>query len=139
MQMNVEDALAGFSIRVEDRAESAIGVPVLSRNGRRAADHRSDELIVYRREIVQRSDVSLRNDQHVQRSLRVDVLDDDDTVVLIYGFDRNLPRDHVAEQAISHSIVRRQITVRGMSCKSWRILTTSIPLMPPTRSVTQSS
>jgi hypothetical protein len=115
--MDVKHALAGFAIGIEDCAEPAISVPVLLCDRGRAAKHRADEPVVLGREMVERRNVRFRDEKHVEGSLRVDVRDDNDLVVFVDRFHRDLARHHSAEQAITHC-ARRHTTVRGMSCRS---------------------
>src|SRR6478672_7278166 len=68
---------------VKDRAEPALRVTLLMRKGGRAAHHFPHQLIVLRRKLVQGGDVTLRDDQRMQRSLRIDVLEGDQPLVLI--------------------------------------------------------
>ena len=90
MQMDVEDALAGFAVGVEDRAV------IRARRSRavfaRSAARRNIEptsASCSRCEIVQRRDVRLRNDEHVQRRLRVDVRNGDQFRIVIERLHRN--------------------------------------------------
>jgi hypothetical protein len=57
MQMDVEDRLTRFAIRVEHRPVAAIGVAVFLRDLGRGAMHGPNETIVSRRQIAQRGDV----------------------------------------------------------------------------------
>ena len=118
MQMDVEDRLTCFAIRVEHRPVAAIGVAVFPGDLRSRAMHGPNEAVVVRRQIVQRGDVSSRDDQHMQRRLRVDVFDRDQLIVLMHELSRNLAADDLAEETVGLS---RSITaVRGMPCKSAR-------------------
>ena len=90
MQMDVEDRLTRFAIGVEHRPVAAIGVAVFFGDLRGGAMHGPNEAVVARRQIVQRGDVPARDDQHMQRRLRVDVLDRDQLIVLMNELSRNL-------------------------------------------------
>src|SRR5687767_8776802 len=118
MKVDVKDALARFAVGVEHGAVSAVAVTLLVRDGGGTSEHRADERVVLESEVVQRRNMRLRNNEDVERRLRVDVIQHDQLLVLVDRGHRNLTRDHFAEQAIAHVYRRRQITVRGMSCRS---------------------
>ena len=80
---------------------------------RRAPDHLADDRVVARRQIVQRRDVSLRYDEHVRRSLRVDVVEREHAIVLVDDRRRDLARDDLAEEAVGHQRLRA-IAVRAI-------------------------
>src|SRR5438093_12763595 len=84
--------------------------------------HLADEAVLAGRDIVERGDVRLWNDQHMQRRLRVDIFDDHHPLIFVDDLRRDLPVDNPAEQAFAHG---RFCTtaVRGMSCRSPRIET----------------
>src|SRR5215204_1370639 len=132
MQMDVEYRLTGFAIGVEYRPVAAVRVSVFFRDLRGSAVHRSDEDIVSRGQVVQRSDVAPGDDQHMQWRLRVDVLDGDQLIVLVHELSRDLAANDLAEETITHDARRprrrkpalytRSITaVRGIPCRSARI------------------
>src|SRR5688572_924517 len=129
--MDVEDRLTCFAIRVEHRPVAAIGVAVFPGDLRGGAMHGPNEAVVARRQVAQRGDVPARDDQHMQRRLRVDVLNRDQLIVLMHELPGNLTADDLAEKTIAHDARRprrltpplytRSITaVRGMPCKSSR-------------------
>jgi hypothetical protein len=62
----------------------------------------ADDLRITGLGFFETGEVALGDDQHVGRSLRVNVLKGNDLVVLIYLFGGNFTRDDLAEQAISH-------------------------------------
>jgi len=72
------------------------------RDGRGEQEHRADQRVVCRREIVESRDVPPRHDEHVQRRLRVDVSEGYQLAVGVDDLPGNLPRDDLAEQAIGH-------------------------------------
>ena len=82
-QVDVENRLASLAIAIEHGTVAPLRVPVLFRQRRGRAEHGSHERIVFRPQVVDRGDVLPRNDQHVERCLRVDVLDRDQVVVLM--------------------------------------------------------
>ena len=67
-------------------------------------------------EIVERRDVRARNDQHVRRRLRIDVVEGDGDVVLEHFLRRDLAGDDAAEEApviCGHgAIVRQRVRCR---------------------------
>ena len=114
--MNVENALAGFAVRVEDGAVPPVCVSALFRDYRRAAKQRADERVVLWSEIVQRGNVRFRYDQNVERRLRVDVFDDHELLVFVHPLHRNFAREHSAEKTTLMRFAGNN--VRGMSCRS---------------------
>ena len=59
--------------------------------------------VVAGRQIVQRGDVPARDDQDMQRRLRVDVLERHQLIVLMDELAGNLAADDLAEEAVGHS------------------------------------
>ena len=53
-------------------------------------------------EVVEAGEVASRDDQHVRRRLRIDVIEGDDAVVLVDDGCGDLTRDDLAEQAVGH-------------------------------------
>ena len=102
MQVDVKDGLACALVSVEERTVSDFRKASLLRDKRGAADQLADDLIVFRPDVVERWDVTLRDDQHMCRRLRVDVIEGDDPLVLIYDRRRYLSLDDLAEQAVGH-------------------------------------
>lgn len=111
--MDVKYRLPRFTIAVEDRAIAALMKTTLARDCPCAASHLPDQGIISRRELIQRGDVLARQDQGVQRCLRVDVLNDDHTFVLVENGRGDLARDDFAEQTVSHGGQRA-----GESCRA---------------------
>ena len=81
--MDVKDRLSCITVGVEDCTESTRRNTSLFRNHRRASNQFADELIVANRQLVQRRDVSLGDDQDVGRRLRVDVVEGDHVIVFM--------------------------------------------------------
>jgi len=100
--MDVEDCLPGSTLRVEHRPIAFVRVSVFFCDSGRDSLHRSYQRIVVRGEIVQRGDVTTRDDQDMQRRLRVDIPNGDDLVVFMHEASRDLPCDDLAEEAIAH-------------------------------------
>ena len=83
VQVDVEHRLAGVGVAVEDRPVAPIGVAGSLRERRAPSHHLADQAVVLGSELVEAGDVASRDDQHVRRRLRVDVLEGDDAVVLV--------------------------------------------------------
>ena len=75
--------LTGIGVGVEHGAETAIGVAPFSGDRGGAAHHGADERVVAGGQLVQGRDVALRDDQRVQRRLRIDVGDGEGAVVVV--------------------------------------------------------
>ena len=105
------------------------------RGGR--AEHRSDQGIVGGRQVVDRRNVLARDDEHVQRRLRIDVLDRDDVVVLMDDRPLDLTRDDFAEETVAHGLW--MIAVRAIPCRSSRMWSTRSEARAPTSRRTSSS
>src|SRR4029453_15447091 len=103
MEMNVKDGFGGIAVCIEHGAISAIGKAALFRKRGGAPCHLANDRIVLRHEIVQRRDMCLRDDEGMQRPLRIDVLESQEPIVLVENFGGNLTLDDPAEQAIAHS------------------------------------
>src|SRR4051812_23105656 len=104
VQMDVEDRLPCLCVGVEDRPEPAVGVALIARHRGGAAEHLTDQRLVAGLKIVQRRNVPLRDDQRVQRRLRVDVVEDHEVVVFVDYRCGNLLAHDAAEQAIGHGV-----------------------------------
>src|SRR5262245_29161057 len=117
--MDVEHSLTGVAFRIEDDSIALVRIPVLFRDGGRGSLYRAHERIIMRAEIVERGDVATRNNQDVQRRLRVDVPDGDELVVLVDKASRDLSRDDLAEKTVAHTL--RITAVRGIPCRSARM------------------
>jgi len=100
--MDVEHALTGTTIRVEQGPIAVFGKSAFFRKRCGAADQFTDNLFVLNTDVVQRRDVSLWHDQHVRGCLRIDVVECEHAIVFVDDGRRNLPFDDFAEQAIGH-------------------------------------
>ena len=110
---------------------------MLFRDGCGHTLHRARQRIVVRIQIVQRGDMTARNDQDVQGRLRVDIPDRNDLVILMDEASRDLSCDDLAEEAIVHD--RWMTAVRGMPCRSARTRSTRNAGRAATRCLTSSS
>src|SRR5262245_55504905 len=104
MQVDVEHGLTRVAVGIEDSPVALVGVTVLFRQGGGGSLHGAHERIIMRVEIVERGDVTTRNDQDVQWRLRVDVSDCDELVVLVDEASRDLSRDDLAEKTVAHKL-----------------------------------
>ena len=75
--------LPGIAVRVAHRAIAAVSDAAVLRDRRGDASHRADQRVVARLEGVQGLDMALGNDQHVRRSLGIDVVERHDLIVLV--------------------------------------------------------
>jgi len=115
VQVQVEHGLPGVGIAVEDRAVAAGGEAALGGDRRAAPHHLADELIVVGLEIVQGRHVRARHHQHMHRRLRTDVVERDETLVLVHLRRGNLAGDDAAEETVGHERlwVKSQTDPRG--------------------------
>jgi len=79
----VEHRLPGVRVAVENRPVTPIGVAGGLRERRTPPHDLSDKAVIVGSELVEAGDVASRDDQHVRRCLRIDVLEGDDAVVLV--------------------------------------------------------
>ena len=91
MEVDVKHRLASFAVAVEEGAVPSVGVALLLRNGGCTPDHFADERIVSRGKVVERRDVTSRDDENMERSLRVEILKGHEPIILIDDRRRNLP------------------------------------------------
>src|SRR5215470_19358849 len=104
--MHVVDNLAAFQPAVHAQAVAALGqAPRLSdlASGQETA---AEHLGVARLHRHDRADVALGDDQQMDRRLRVDVLEREDRVVLVFDVGPALPRDDTAKDAVGHAAAR---------------------------------
>ena len=83
--------LASFAVTVEDGAVPCVGVALLPRNGGCTPDHVANQQIVSGGKVVERRDVTSRDDENMERSLRVEILKGHEPIILIDDRRRNLP------------------------------------------------
>lgn len=83
--------LASFAVAVEDGAVPSVCVALLLRNGGCTPDHFTNQRIVSGRKVVERRDVTSRDDENMERSLRVEILKGHEPIILIDDRRRNLP------------------------------------------------
>ena len=63
MKGDVEHALTGAAIGIEERPIPRVGKPTFLRNRRGPPNQLADDLFVFDADIIQRGDVALRHDQ----------------------------------------------------------------------------
>jgi hypothetical protein len=100
--MDVEDTLSRLAVRVEDRPVPTLVVAVLLRECSCESEHRSHQRIVLDGQVVQGGDVLLGNNQHMQRRLRIDVLERHQGFILVHQCARDVARDDLAEETVGH-------------------------------------
>ena len=100
--MDVKDRLPGVAIAVEDRSIAALIEAAFAGDTRSPPHHLSNQSIVGRRQLVERGNVPSGKDQHVERRLWIDVLNDNDVLVLIDDRRGDLARDDFAKKTAIH-------------------------------------
>src|SRR6266851_44023 len=105
VQVDMEDGLAGVAVRVEHGPETAGGDPAILRDGGGPPNDFTDDLIIVRRQFVERRDVALRHDEDVRGCLRTDVVEGEQAVVFVDE---------------GRVYVRCDMAVRAMPCRSRR-------------------
>src|SRR5581483_4372074 len=136
VQVDVEHGLARVAVGVEEDAESAGGDAAVLRDRRRAPHQLADDRVVVRRQVVERGDVLLRNDEHMRRTLRIDVVEREHAVVFVDDRRGDLASGDFAEEAVGHT--RFAIATRGISCRSRRRATIVSPRAREIKSATAS-
>ena len=96
--MDVEHRLSRLRVAVEHGPKTGAVVSLLPGDLRGGPDHCADEAVVALAEVVQRRNVLLRHDQHVQRRLRVDVGKGQQPIVFVDFRRRNLTSDDSTKQ-----------------------------------------
>ena len=102
VKVHVVDDLSALRPRVHAEPEAFLGVAGIlgqSASGHHTAAEHEGVLV---RRVDQRGDVATRDDEQMDRRLRVDVLERDNRVVLLHDVARTLARDDAAEQAVVH-------------------------------------
>jgi hypothetical protein len=102
VNMQVKDCLAGFRVRVDNSSVSGSINALLSghapRNGHQVAEKHRVLLQV----IIERNNMFTRDDQHVNRSLGIDIMKYDAVLVFIGNSRRHFMRRHTAENTSGH-------------------------------------
>lgn len=98
--MDVENRLAGALPVV--RHEPEVGEPPVFRDRRGSRRDRSDQGLIARGDVREPGNVPLRNDEDVGRSLRSDVLERVDALVLVDLLRRDFSGGDPAEEAVVH-------------------------------------
>ena len=100
--MDVKDRLAGVAIAVEDRSIAALLEPAVTGEARRPAHHFSNQPVLGRRQLVEGGDVPPGKNEHVERRLRIDVLNDHEALVLMDDRRGDVACDDLAEKTVRH-------------------------------------
>ena len=102
MEVNVKDSLARARVHIEDGpVPSPMSFPLPRDPGSRL-EHLAQQQIVVGAHVVQRRDVFLRYNQHVNRRLRVDIFESQNLVIFVHSRRRDLAGDDLAKQAVRH-------------------------------------
>src|ERR1041384_2681324 len=96
VQMKMKDRLSRFAIRVEYRPIAAGRDAAFFRDRGGPSNELADEPVVFLADVVQRFDVTFRDDEHVRGRLRADVVEGEHAVVLVHDARGNLPLDDFA-------------------------------------------
>jgi hypothetical protein len=124
--MQVEYGLSRARAHIEDGAVSLLDVALAGDLGGGEVTA-ADDLGVFGLRFLESGEVLLRNYQHVRGSLRIDVLEGEDVIVLVNSLCRNLAAEDAAKKAvggrISHiwltpaAYLTKTITLAGGSCQ----------------------
>src|SRR5271157_2298353 len=99
VQMQVEDRLAGLGTNVVHRSVALLDPALASEFG---GDELAvaDDFRVFRRGLFQASDVALGDDEHMRRSLWIDVFEDEHFVVFVDLLGGDFTGNDLAEEAV---------------------------------------
>ncbi len=100
MHVKVEDYLTSASFHVEKNLVACPGNPLLPGDLFRSPDHLGNDPFILLVEIIKAADVSLGDDEKMNRSVRMDILENDEVFVLINDRGGFLSPDDLAEGAI---------------------------------------
>lgn len=103
----MKDGLAGVGPGVDHEAPSSLLEPLLVGDPPGNGDEAAHGVAIGVGEIVEPGDVTLRNDEDVDRSLRVQVAKRDGPFVLEDAIRRNRPGGDATEDAVGHGLARR--------------------------------
>lgn len=95
----MEHGLARICVAIHHRAEATGFIPARFCDRRTTPGELADEIIVRGRQIIERRNMTFRDYEYVQRSLRIDVLERNQVVVFMHAFGGKLPGDDFAKQA----------------------------------------
>ena len=110
--MQVKDHLAGAALHVEEKFVSRGVNSNLSRNLPCPENHLGNNLPVLICDLVKAADMFSRNNQEMDRGVRVSILEDDERSVFVNKFCRPLFPDDLAKKTLSaHSIPSRTVPV----------------------------
>lgn len=101
--MQVRDRHHRVGPGVHRQPKAALADPLLPRDGLRDAHQVAHRRIVPRFEVVDRSHVLVRHDQHVHGGLRLDVAEGGYVLVLVDDVGRDGAADDAAEEAVVHA------------------------------------
>src|SRR5690606_22015652 len=97
---NVEHRLARARVRVHDQAVAVLRDPLLRRDRAGRDEQLAEQRGIRRLDVVHRADVTLRDDQNVQRRLRVDIPERQQLIRLVHDLRRTLPTYDATEETV---------------------------------------
>ncbi len=101
--MDMENGLSGRFQTIGHHSITGLVELFLGSNLFRCEKNPANNLLIGLSDVVKSGDVLLGEDQDMERSLRIDVVDGYKMVIFINLRNINLPTDHFAEKAITHS------------------------------------
>lgn len=102
--MQMGDGLACVRAVVEDQTEAGLAEPDELGNFRRLEQKMAQNFVVFRFGFGHSRNRFLGDDEHVSRSLRFDVVESQDKVVLINDGGRDFAGDDFFKQGLSHRV-----------------------------------
>ncbi len=107
MQMNVEHRLPRIRTTIHGDAIAVFRIPSIRRNFLRCQKQLAHQRCIFRLNVIDGSNVLTRNNQYMQRCLRVNVVESQHIVVFIGNFCRDLTCHNAAEQTVAHQYFLR--------------------------------
>lgn len=112
--MNVEYSLTRFFIAIEDQTVSPAVNAIFLSQLLCYKDHISHEPGIFFFQIVDGRYHFFRNDQNVNISLRIDVIESNDLIIFVNNICRYFPVDYLTEKCLAHNIY---INIKQIACK----------------------
>ena len=98
--MDVENRLTRTAVAVEHGSVSVLVVTVFLRQSCRMLDDLSHQNLVIVLQVIQRGNVTARDEEHMEGRLRIDILKRKDTVVLVNDRRRNFAGGDPAKETV---------------------------------------
>jgi hypothetical protein len=102
MDMQMENRLAGFRVRVDNRSKTGAVDPPLLRHAPRDGQKVTEQRLVIVQIFVQGTDMFARDDQQMNRGFGMNILEDQTLTVLVQDLGRFFVRGHLAENTSEH-------------------------------------